>query len=49
MSKTILVVEDEPEIRELAVETLRQAGHFVLEAASGCALQWSRNNGGYDQ
>ncbi len=36
MSTTILVVEDEPEVRELAVETLREAGHCVLEAASGC-------------
>jgi CheY-like chemotaxis protein len=32
---TILVLEDEPEIRELAVEALREAGHGVLEAASG--------------
>ena len=37
MSNTILVVEDEPGIRELAVEALREAGHGVLEAASGCA------------
>jgi CheY-like chemotaxis protein len=33
---TILVVEDEPQIRELAVEVLRDAGHCVLEAARGC-------------
>jgi CheY-like chemotaxis protein len=32
---TILVVEDEARIREIAVETLREAGHHVLEAARG--------------
>jgi CheY-like chemotaxis protein len=33
--RTVLIVEDEPEIRKLAVESLREAGHDVLEAASG--------------
>jgi two-component system cell cycle sensor histidine kinase/response regulator CckA len=32
---TVLVVEDEPSIRELAARTLRAAGHRVLEAGSG--------------
>jgi len=31
----ILVVEDEPAIRGLAVESLRDAGHHVLEAGTG--------------
>jgi CheY-like chemotaxis protein len=33
----ILIIEDEPKIRDLAVETLRDAGYRVLEAASGDA------------
>src|SRR5258708_33678591 len=32
---TILVIEDEPAIRDLAVETLRDAGYDVLQATSG--------------
>lgn len=34
MSESILVVEDEPEIRELLVFTLTRAGYTVLEAES---------------
>jgi CheY-like chemotaxis protein len=33
--RTILVVDDEALIRALAVETLRDAGYTVLEAATG--------------
>src|SRR5258706_3080997 len=32
---TILVIEDEPAIRDLAVETLRDAGYDVLQAMTG--------------
>jgi CheY-like chemotaxis protein len=32
---TILVVDDDPEIRELAGSTLRDAGHRVIEASTG--------------
>jgi CheY-like chemotaxis protein len=34
-ARTILVVEDDPEIREIALEVLQAAGFRVLEAASG--------------
>jgi CheY-like chemotaxis protein len=37
MSHTILLVEDDAEIRELAAEALREAGHGVIEAANGGA------------
>ena len=40
---TILVVEDEPCVRELAVEVLREEGYDVVEAKDGveaiCALE----------
>ncbi|MEO5822806.1 MAG: ATP-binding protein [Vicinamibacteraceae bacterium] len=32
---TLLVVEDQPEVRELAVSALRRAGHHVFEASDG--------------
>ena len=34
MGSQVLVVEDEPSVRELVCETLREAGHRVLEAKS---------------
>ena len=33
--KTILVVEDDPDVREIALAVLEEAGYRVLEAASG--------------
>ena len=39
----ILVVEDEPLIREFVVEALREEGYHVIHAASGEeALEWCR-------
>src|SRR5688572_16726533 len=37
MNRTILVVEDNDDIRELVSETLRRAGHAVVEAGNGAA------------
>ncbi len=34
-SRTVLVVDDNPEVRALASETLRDAGYCVLEAGAG--------------
>jgi CheY-like chemotaxis protein len=46
-NETVLVVDDEPELRELAVMTLRNQGYTVLEAASGEeALLVSREHDG---
>jgi two-component system, cell cycle sensor histidine kinase and response regulator CckA len=45
--ETILVVEDEPTIRELAVHVLRELGYMVLQAADGEeALRVSRQHHG---
>ena len=33
--KTILIVEDEPDIRQIAAEAMRELGYTVLEAADG--------------
>jgi CheY-like chemotaxis protein len=35
MACTVLVVDDDPEVRELAAWSLRDAGHDVIEAESG--------------
>src|SRR5436305_10390604 len=35
--KTILIVEDDPEIREIAITVLEGAGYHILEAPSGDA------------
>ncbi len=45
---TVLVAEDEPLVRELAVRSLEQAGFHVLQAADGvaalaCATGWQGN------
>jgi CheY-like chemotaxis protein len=49
-SETILLVEDEPVLRELVGETLRQYKYHVLEAATGVeALKvWEKNSGKID-
>ena len=36
-ARTVLVVDDEPEVRELASEILRRVGYVVLEAGDGAA------------
>jgi CheY-like chemotaxis protein len=48
--ETILVVEDEPVLRDMAHLILQECGYRVLEAGSGAeALQmWERNPGGID-
>lgn len=35
MSKTILIIDDSPSLRQIVAYTLTQAGHAVVEAASG--------------
>jgi signal transduction histidine kinase/ActR/RegA family two-component response regulator len=45
--ETVLVAEDQPEVRRLAVEALRRAGYEVLEAGSGLeALEVARRHAG---
>jgi PAS domain S-box-containing protein len=45
--ETILVVEDRPEVRRLAVDTLQDNGYHVLEAAEGReALQVAKDHSG---
>jgi CheY-like chemotaxis protein len=48
--KTILVVEDEPGVAELARTVLQEDGYRILEAGDGlAALQiWNENRGGID-
>jgi len=46
-SRTVLVVDDEPEVLELATEILRHVGYSVLEAADGAtALEVARGHTG---
>ena len=46
-SRTVLVVDDEPEVLELATEILRRVGYSVLEAADGAAaLEVARGHEG---
>jgi len=46
-SRTVLVVDDEPEVLELATEILRRVGYTVLEAADGtAALEVARGHEG---
>ncbi|HMH77281.1 MAG TPA: response regulator, partial [Candidatus Udaeobacter sp.] len=46
-SRTVLVVDDEPEVLELATEILRHVGYSVLEAADGAtALEVARGHAG---
>ncbi len=46
-SRTVLVVDDEPEVLELATEILRRVGYSVLEAGGGAAaLEVARRHEG---
>ena len=48
--ETILVVEDEEEVRGLVAETLRTLGYTVFDAENGQAAVnlWQQRNGGFD-
>ena len=45
-TETIMVVEDEPDLRELVVQVLESRGYTVLDAGSGkqALEQWSRRD-----
>lgn len=44
--RTILVVDDDPDVREALRETLEYEGYVAVEAANGQeALDWVRSNG----
>ena len=47
--ETVLVVEDEPIVRQLAVEILRSCGYEVLEAGDGVAAQQVVTDFGVDR
>jgi two-component system cell cycle sensor histidine kinase/response regulator CckA len=49
-AETIMVVEDEPDLRELVVQVLESRGYTVLSAGSGkqALEQWSQRNGDID-
>ncbi len=49
-TETILIVEDEPVLREMASDILKNCGYKILEASSGRdALEvWQRRNGSID-
>ncbi|MEJ2543520.1 MAG: PAS domain S-box protein [Calditrichaceae bacterium] len=45
-NETILIVEDEPEVRDVASETLQSVGYEIFEAANGIeALDYIKHNG----
>ena len=49
VQKTILVVDDDPDVLEYASEVLRECGYAVLRAADGAsALRLLDSNGGVD-
>jgi len=46
-TETVLLVEDEPNVRQLAVSTLRERGYHVIEAGNGEeGLRMARQHGG---
>ena len=46
-SETILVVEDQPEVRSVTVETLRRRGYHVIQAGSGGEALEALGGGGH--